>query len=624
MESFALPVIKNLTIENYDLYTMPLKIDFSETLNLIKGTNGTGKSTLLQMILYGIIGPYTYGIKFKNYQGRKKGTRPIFSETFFKDRMINQNKEAQLTIEFKVADKSFRVVRGLYNTTLKKFYVDNKLFSNEEYKPITYSTYEKKYVDKDNPDLQEITTYLIGKYNEQLAEVTGVPGGFNTLVEMFTDTIFFSEDREYSFWKEGMQELLVSKYILSPEDYEEYLSARSETQYKESKYKQASEAINYARKFLKQEKLALKEINVTQDDINDLEYQVEEVEEKISKNNKELQKVSNKLLNYRKNHEELLEKQRVNSSNFYKMLYSPNYEQYYAKHYYIMVNDKCPFCGKNHKFDLDSDRCILCHEKLNIGNDVDIIKLDIDKKQINQEIQSNKKNIDEITDEIKILEKKNSELSSAKLNIQRKITKLEISNKNISDEDQKRINILEQDKQVARDEQKLAVENERRLKLQIDNKLAENFKIFSDQFQSYGKKFFGNNRSIYLQLPTKSPDNIEGKMIEVYLDNVMRDETYTLSESQRIFVDLSFRFSVLSAFHEQALFLCETPDSSLDKYHEKNAVSTFINFIDQGNTLFISANERESPLIDDLLKHYNDSISVIDLTKISRYRIMED
>ena len=126
-----------------------------------------------------------------------------------------------------------------------------------------------------------------------------------------------------------------------------------------------------------------------------------------------------------------------------------------------------------------------------------------------------------------------------------------------------------------------------------------------------------------MQLPTKTADNIEGKMIEVYLDDVIRDDYYSLSESQRIFVELSFRFSILSIFHDQAFFLFETPDSSLDKYHENNAVFTFINFINQGNTLFISANERESPLINELTIYYNESINIIDLTKISRYSIME-
>ena len=623
METFALPIIKKMIIKNYDLYSMPFEINFSRTLNIIKGTNGTGKSTLLQMILYGVIGPYTYGIKFKNYQGRKKGTRPILSESFFKDRMNNQSKEAELIIEFEVANKNFKVVRSLFNTTLKEFSVDNELFSGENYKSITYLTYEKKYVDKENPDLQEITTYLIGQYNKRLAEVTGVPGGFNTLVEMFTDTIFFSEDREYSFWKEGMQELLVSKYILSSAVYESYLNARSETQYKESKYKQASEAINYARKFLKQEKESLQKLDDVQENIVELEEQIKEVEKKNTQNYKELQQKRDQLLSYRKDYEKLLEEQKLVSNNFYRMLYSPNYESYYHKYYNIMANDECPFCGKNHKFNLSSDSCILCHEKLDNNNEEDVIELDIKRKRINQEIKSNKTKIDEVTAEIARLEKDDSELLIEKINIQKKLAKLEKTNYEISDKDEERIAILQKDKQIAKREQVQALENERKLKFKIDNRLAENFKTFSEQFQLYGKKFFGEKRSIYLQLPTKTADNIEGKMIEVYLDDVIRDDYYSLSESQRIFVDLSFRFSILSIFHDQALFLCETPDSSLDKYHENNAVFTFINFINQGNTLFISANERESPLINELTIYYNESINIIDLTKISRYSIME-
>ncbi|HFU4238142.1 TPA: hypothetical protein ACGPAW_002077, partial [Streptococcus suis] len=71
------------------------------------------------------------------------------------------------------------------------------------------------------------------------------------------------------------------------------------------------------------------------------------------------------------------------------------------------------------------------------------------------------------------------------------------------------------------------------------------------------------------------------------------------------------------------LFLCETPDSSLDLYHEKNAVATLKYYINKGNSLFITSNERSSYLIDGLMVEYGDVVNIIDLTKLSRYRIKE-
>lgn len=47
-----------------------------------------------------------------------------------------------------------------------------------------------------------------------------------------------------------------------------------------------------------------------------------------------------------------------------------------------------------------------------------------------------------------------------------------------------------------------------------------------------------------------------------------------MSESQRIFLDLSYRLSILDFFHLNSYFICETPDSTLDLIFEDNAVRT--------------------------------------------------
>ena len=46
---YYLPKLKELHIYNFDLYKCPLDIQFSSRLNLVFGTNGLGKTTLLNM-----------------------------------------------------------------------------------------------------------------------------------------------------------------------------------------------------------------------------------------------------------------------------------------------------------------------------------------------------------------------------------------------------------------------------------------------------------------------------------------------------------------------------------------------------------------------------------------------
>ena len=49
---YYLPKLKELHIYNFDLYKCPLDIQFSSRLNLVFGTNGLGKTTLLNILQY--------------------------------------------------------------------------------------------------------------------------------------------------------------------------------------------------------------------------------------------------------------------------------------------------------------------------------------------------------------------------------------------------------------------------------------------------------------------------------------------------------------------------------------------------------------------------------------------
>lgn len=72
MNKFYLPRLEEIVITDYGLYKCPLKITFNSKLNVIFGTNGTGKSTLLMLILFSIIGPYRGGIKTKTRNEQRK------------------------------------------------------------------------------------------------------------------------------------------------------------------------------------------------------------------------------------------------------------------------------------------------------------------------------------------------------------------------------------------------------------------------------------------------------------------------------------------------------------------------------------------------------------------------
>lgn len=106
-------------------------------------------------------------------------------------------------------------------------------------------------------------------------------------------------------------------------------------------------------------------------------------------------------------------------------------------------------------------------------------------------------------------------------------------------------------------------------------------------------------------------------MVKFYLNGTERESEKSLSESQRIFVDMAYRLATLEFFHKDSYFISETPDSTLDYLFEENAVKTFSYFINSGNTIFMSANARNSKLINTLVNNYKDDYTLVNLLKIS-------
>ena len=115
----------------------------------------------------------------------------------------------------------------------------------------------------------------------------------------------------------------------------------------------------------------------------------------------------------------------------------------------------------------------------------------------------------------------------------------------------------------------------------------------------------------------------KGKKIRVFLPRVgkeiqPREEEEAFSESQRFFVDLSFRMSLLNYFYkEPAFFICETPDSSLDISYERNAAEVFLQYLKQKNALVITSNLNNSDFLSYILKNAPDK-NHINLLKIGR------
>lgn len=121
---FYLPILDKVTIYDYSLYKCPFEIDFSSKLNIIYGTNGIGKSTLLMIILFSIIGPYKGTTKTQIRLEKRRDSRPLYYPDFFKDRMITVSEKARVISEFHINKSTYKVSHSLYDGSLLEVMVN--------------------------------------------------------------------------------------------------------------------------------------------------------------------------------------------------------------------------------------------------------------------------------------------------------------------------------------------------------------------------------------------------------------------------------------------------------------------------------------------------------------------
>ena len=606
MSKFPLMSLESVEIDNYDLYKCPLTFDFSKKLNIIFGTNGTGKSSLLYILLYSIIGPYRGAIETKSYKLERRDSRLLFSDDFYRDRMINPSEDAIVKINFSVNNKKFEVKHSLYETKLLEVIVNGEKLSG---KKIKYKQYEDLFFNNNIND-----DFLIQNYHEILSEEIGVPGGMNSIIRLLLEAMLFDEERKFAFWQKELTTLVVTKYLVEEEFYLKYEDDMREQKYIDSLIRHKTEEIKYVTRFLDEE--VTKEKQPVRDIIT-VENEIESTKEKLRKITIQIEEKNSKELDLKRKLEDRYEQIQILNTKWNQNFLPNSYEKYYSKFVDSMIEGQCPICGEIHEFDLDIMSCLLCGENLQIDKKESLIDLDIQRNKIQFEIKSIESNIKGI--------KNNTNQKKIDL-LQKSLNELQLEQSKILSEETKTDHQIKYERLL---DDKKRLQNElveinsrvKSMNTEIEDTLLQSFKKFASYFEKYGSLFFGENQKVHLELNSSgvTSDYINNYFV-FKLNDKERTTSNTLSESQRIFTDLAFRFSILSMWHQSSFFLCETPDSTLDMIYEDNAVETFYEYALNGNTLILTANARNSSLIKKIIKKFDKKdVAILNLIENSNY-----
>lgn len=608
MVKYYLPKIKEIEINNYDLYKCPINIVFSEKLNLIFGTNGLGKTTLLNIIQYSIIGPYTGKIRSRNWKDHQKLKRPMHDKNYFRNRMNNKLEEAEVKIKFTLGKDAYEVWHSLYEHKLKKFILNEQEIVGDIK---SYDTYEKKYFGQNENNLDN---YLIDKYHRNIEKSSNFPD-INSFILMITEMMFFTEARDLAFWEQDMCKSILSKFM--PKDkYFEYDKVQKLVKKYDSQARLTSYKMSMIKDFLGED--FAKKTNTTQEysleDLDNVNKQIDSSKSRIEKIEQAINSTEKEISQNRFENEQISKRITDVEEKWYKNIFPDNYQRKFNRYVPVILSGKCPFCGENHRdVKVDVTKCFFCQSDIDIKERANLDELEIERRNLEFDHKRIKNNY--------ILLKKEkielkSELSNEELDFQDLIQKQHLIKQHLDIKDDDNIakyQELEQKKQKYIDLYNKAKAQEGQLALEIDECIKGVFKEYCQTFKKYAYSFLGNDTNIELILNGK----MEDAFFSFRLNGTERESEESLSESQRIFVDMAYRLATLEFFHNDSYFISETPDSTLDFMFEQNAVKTFSYFIDSGNTLFASANARNSQLINRLVKQYQNDYKLINLLEIS-------
>ena len=639
-----LPELMSINIKNYTLYPNGLDYtyDFVKGINLILGGNGMGKTTFVNIIKFGLIGLYRKAKDLtRTYQGRAIVKRLLYPSDYFsarKDDSVKAVGEATVTLHFLIKDAHFRVVRSLDTGTLLYVTINGTPLVGE---PLSEDRYERL----DNINLQK--PYLLYAYETQIRAYSNLT--FDDLIFFVNEILFFGENHNTVLWNEGIdgrtdvQYELFTKYFSEPELNERRQEMSRQARYYDSLSRHKSEDMRVINNLLKKLKQSDGDGTSPQSatiDIIALKGEVEKLTEELSAIKSAQKKLDEDIANLQgeinrdslqasKLDDEKKQLEKEMNASLWETLH-PMYDVFVKN---IQLNHVCPICNQETDVLVDrvneaTSKCFVCGSEIHLTSDEILTakykEVIATHKSLYQGIANKQRKIRAIEDSQHNLDRDFREKDLWRRSLQQQLREQEF----------KRAESAEPDKLQALDDEynKYAKEKEELQKksdeykaqeLKLTSRIAEeilsNVSRFSSIFASYAQQFLG----VSCSLEYNSYDDRPKRFYPV-IDGKVRKQEESLSESQRFFIDHSFRMSILTFFYQSpSFYIVETPDSSLDLSYEQNAAGVFLQFLKKPNIVIVTSNLNNSSFISHLTKDESVQLSMVGLLDIAKQSVIQ-
>lgn len=631
-----MPELISINIKNYNLYPNGLdyNFDFVKGFNLVLGGNGMGKTTFVSLIKYALIGNYKKQFEYtRTYKENKIEKRERNSDDFFKNRIDNSietDTDPTVTINFKIDNTIFTITRGLREIKILSFFIDGIEIEGDI---ISESKYE--FLKSRSSVINNYLPFIYEDEFEKLANIS-----FDDLIFFVNYILFFGEDHKTILWDEYVQKELFNTFFNSPELNAERQEAERKAKYFDSRARHKSEDRRAIKKVLDgiEEKREKRESGNLITDILDLKENIESLNSEEKNIHEERKRNQSKLSQLESNRNSISVKvnevENLKNSLINKLSYSEYRDQHrlydtFLKN--IQTNHICPMCNTHSeelyiKVKNEQNNCWVCHSELITHSELDQDNIE-NLNSLNKKYSNFSTELKNTIEEITKLEKSNVELDSNFKKIELEKKQLQVSLRELEFENSQENNpselqpFYDEMEKLKNEQDAFAIQSQEqreeanRISKLIENTVLKNVQNFSNLFSLFANQFLG----VECKLTYEKLNDDELKKFYPVIAGSIRESEFELSESQRFFIDHSFRMSILSHFYTTPTFyIVETPDSSLDISYEKNAADVFNSFLEKPYSLIITSNLNNSSFVNFIMQNKHKEKAVVKLFEIAK------
>uniref|UniRef100_UPI0006CFDE41 hypothetical protein n=1 Tax=Clostridium sp. NkU-1 TaxID=1095009 RepID=UPI0006CFDE41 len=465
---------------------------------------------------------------------------------------------------------------------------------------------------------------------------------------------FFDERRRNIAWEVDMQDYLLKVLLFDEEYFVKFKDLEDKIIQEDTKGRHKSEERRIAEEsyeeLIKAQKELIDEIkvgtNVEQEEkldkeqlkikrnnitgkIDNLAYDISLIQEDLDSLILDLNNIEGELTASSVKCDVIKEEIRKKEASLYKSIYSKMPDYYYTLEKNLLSDGKCLVCNsKSNNLKIEAIRkknnneCFICSSKLSTvekfsNKDIEILnELNLQKEKQENRNQNLLSRLNDLTNKVNEVKQK------------------QYTKKTELDSLQKQMIIIENEIDRTDDNYKTDTYNEilKKIKKKIIERLGQESKEayakrdeYKNDLNSYTQKFkslmshltvelssyFNKYASTFIGLDCEL--TVSEKVIRkiphiVYIPkiaNQIRKDIWSVSESQRFFLDQAFRMAIIDYLQKNisdfsSFFITETPEGSLDAAYENQVAEMFSIFAQSDNKIIFTSNLNSSNFLYDI------------------------